>query len=48
MGSTKMQKAGLVGLGAAIGVLLSLNFSAIADKTAPTPLPVQEIGRAHV
>ena len=43
MGSTKMQKAGLVGLGAAVGVLLSLNFSAIADKTAPTPLPVQEL-----
>ena len=35
MGS-KMQKVGLVVTGAVIGVLISLNFSAIADKPAPT------------
>ncbi|MEO6072886.1 MAG: S41 family peptidase [Burkholderiales bacterium] len=38
-----MQKLSLIGLGAVIGVLLSLNFSAIADKPAPVPLPVQEL-----
>ncbi|MEO6024341.1 MAG: S41 family peptidase [Burkholderiales bacterium] len=43
MGSSKMQKLSLIGLGAVIGVLLSLNFSAIADKPAPVPLPVQEL-----
>ena len=42
MGS-KMQKVGLVVTGAVIGVLISLNFSAIADKPAPAPLPVEEL-----
>jgi carboxyl-terminal processing protease len=41
--SSKWQKFGLVSLGAVIGVLLSLNFSAIADKQAPAPLPVEEL-----
>ncbi len=41
--SSKMQKTGLVLTGAVIGVLISLNFSAIADKPAPTPLPVEEL-----
>jgi carboxyl-terminal processing protease len=40
----KLQKAGLVLLGALAGVLLSLNFSAIAQKEgAGAPLPVEEL-----
>ncbi|MFH1043777.1 MAG: S41 family peptidase [Pseudomonadota bacterium] len=40
----KLQKAGLVLLGAFAGVLLSLNFSAIAQKEgAGAPLPVEEL-----
>jgi carboxyl-terminal processing protease len=41
--SSKWQKIGLVLTGAVIGVLLSLNFSAIAEKQAPAPLPVEEL-----
>jgi len=41
---SKLQKVGLVLLGALAGVLLSLNFSAIAQKEgAPSPLPVEEL-----
>ena len=40
----KLQKVGLVLLGALAGVLLSLNFSAIAQKEgARSPLPVEEL-----
>src|SRR5476651_352778 len=41
---SKLQKVGLVVLGALAGVLLSLNFSAIAQKDAArSPLPVEEL-----
>jgi carboxyl-terminal processing protease len=41
---SKLQKVGLVLLGALAGVLLSLNFSAIAQKEgARSPLPVEEL-----
>jgi carboxyl-terminal processing protease len=43
---TKLQKIGLIGLGTVLGVLLSLNFSAVADKEAATslsPLPIDEL-----
>src|SRR5450759_625291 len=41
---SKLQKVGLVLLGALAGVLLSLNFSAIAQKEgARAPLPVEEL-----
>ncbi len=40
----KLQKVGLLLLGAVAGVLLSLNFSAIAQKEgARSPLPVEEL-----
>jgi carboxyl-terminal processing protease len=39
----RMQKIGLVLLGAVVGVLLSLNFSAVAEKQAVSPLPVEEL-----
>ena len=37
MGNWK--KAGLIGLGAVLGVLLSLNFSAVAQRDARMPIP---------
>ena len=41
---SKLQKVGLILLGALAGVLLSLNFSAIAQKQgARSPLPVDEL-----
>ena len=41
---SKLQKVGLLLLGALAGVLLSLNFSAIAQKEgARSPLPVEEL-----
>ncbi len=41
---SKLQKVGLVLLGAVAGVLLSLNFSAVAQKEgARSPLPVEEL-----
>ena len=39
----KFQKAGLVMTGVFAGVLISLNFSASADRAAPAPLPVEEL-----
>lgn len=39
----KFQKIGLIGLGAVLGILLSLNFSAIADKNAKSQLPLDEL-----
>lgn len=39
----KVKQAGLVFIGLVAGVLLSLNFSAIAVKEDPPPLPVEEL-----
>ncbi len=41
--SSKAQKVGLVVLGAVIGVSLSLNYSAVAEKAVQQPLPVEEL-----
>ena len=41
--SSRAEKMGLVGLGLIAGVLVSLNFPAIADKDAETTLPVEEL-----
>lgn len=41
--SGKGQKVGLVVLGAVIGVSLSLNYSAVAEKAQQQPLPVEEL-----
>jgi len=41
--SSKAQKVGLVVLGAVIGVSLSLNYSAVAEKSVQQPLPVDEL-----
>jgi carboxyl-terminal processing protease len=39
----KFQKSGLVALGALLGIMLSLNFSAIADKDTKNQLPLDEL-----
>jgi carboxyl-terminal processing protease len=39
----KLQQVGLILIGAVAGVLISLNFSAVADKPPTTPLPVEEL-----
>jgi carboxyl-terminal processing protease len=40
----KLQQLSLITFGALIGVMISLNFSAVAEKTsAPAPLPVEEL-----
>ncbi len=39
----RVEKLGLVALGLIAGVLLSLQFSAMADKDNITPLPVEEL-----
>ena len=39
----KLKKSGLVGVGVAAGLLLGLNFSAIAQREARSPLPLSEI-----
>jgi len=41
--SIKLRNIGLVLLGALAGVLISLNFQAIADRDARAPLPVEEL-----
>jgi carboxyl-terminal processing protease len=41
--SIKVRNIGLVLIGALAGVLVSLNFQAIADRTAREPLPVEEL-----
>jgi carboxyl-terminal processing protease len=38
-----LKKAGLVGLGVTLGVLLSLNFSAVANRDATTTLPIEDL-----
>ncbi len=40
---TKLKQAGLIGIGVLAGVLISLNFSANANKEANSPLPVEEL-----
>ncbi len=37
------KKWGLVGIGAVLGVLLSLNFQAIAQREAKTPIPYEDL-----
>ena len=37
------KKYGLIGLGAVLGVLLSLNFQAIAQREAKTPIPYEDL-----
>jgi carboxyl-terminal processing protease len=39
----KFKQAGLILLGAVAGILVSLNFQAIADRVARSPLPVEEL-----
>src|SRR5262245_45804912 len=42
----KMQQAGLIVVGVLLGVLVSLNFSAVAQRdtgTALSPLPIEEL-----
>jgi carboxyl-terminal processing protease len=39
----KFEKFGLIGLGALLGVMLSLNYSAIADKNAKSTLPLEDL-----
>jgi carboxyl-terminal processing protease len=40
---TKLRSIGLMLVGAVAGVLISLNFQAIADRATRSPLPVQEL-----
>lgn len=40
---SKLQHFGLILTGVLAGILISLNFSANADKAAPEPLPVEEL-----
>jgi carboxyl-terminal processing protease len=39
----KLQQLGLIIMGALLGVALSLNYSAVAEKDATGPLPVEEL-----
>ena len=39
----KFNKAGLIGVGVLAGVLLSLNFQAVAQRLGRSPLPIEEI-----
>jgi carboxyl-terminal processing protease len=39
----KLEKFGLIGVGALLGVMLSLNYSAIADKNAQPQLPLEDL-----
>src|SRR5919205_1808350 len=40
---TKLQQVALITLGAILGVLITLNFSAVAEKSAGGPLPVEDL-----
>jgi carboxyl-terminal processing protease len=40
---SRIEKVGLVGIGLVAGVLLSLQFSAMAEKESLSPLPVEEL-----
>ncbi|MGH8850955.1 MAG: S41 family peptidase, partial [Casimicrobiaceae bacterium] len=37
------KKAGLIGIGAVLGLLLSLNFSALAEREARLPIPYEDL-----
>src|SRR5438046_10482933 len=37
------KKAGWIGLGAVLGLLLSLNFSALAERDARLPVPYEDL-----
>ena len=39
----KFEKFGFIGLGAVLGIMLSLNYSAIADKDTKTQLPLEDL-----
>jgi carboxyl-terminal processing protease len=41
--ASKMKQASLIFVGLVAGVLISLNFQAIADRAARSPLPVEEL-----
>jgi carboxyl-terminal processing protease len=40
---SRIEKIGLVGVGLLAGLLVSLHFAAVADKTTELPLPVEEL-----
>jgi carboxyl-terminal processing protease len=40
---SRLQKLGLITLGVCVGVMISLNFSAVAQRDAVGPLPVEEL-----
>src|SRR5918996_4834358 len=40
---SRLRNIGLIALGAVAGVLISLNFQAIADRSARAPLPIEEL-----
>jgi carboxyl-terminal processing protease len=40
---SKLQQAGLIFLGLVAGILISVNYSAVAEKPSPAPLPVDEL-----
>lgn len=40
---SKLQQVGLVSFGAVLGIMLSLNYSAIADKETAAPLPIDDL-----
>jgi carboxyl-terminal processing protease len=41
--SRRFKEYGLIGIGLVTGILVSLHFSAVADKDTPVPLPVEEL-----
>ncbi len=41
--SRRIKEYGLVAIGLLTGILISLHFSAVADKDTPLPLPVEEL-----
>ena len=40
---SRIEKIGLVGVGLLAGLLISLHFAAVADKSTELPLPVEEL-----
>jgi len=40
---SRWQQCGLIALGAILGIMISLNFSAVAQRDNPGPLPVEEL-----
>ena len=41
--ANRLRNIGLIALGAVAGVLISLNFQAVADRAARSPLPIEEL-----